>query len=123
MKSLKCPNCGGPIELEDQEIRTTCPYCGGSLERTIAMPRLRGGAGRDPRLPGDRGVEIRRGARTPRQVIGCTLLVVVGIAALGAFIALRAVRIGREVADGVANARRGAMPPGSRPPASAPLPL
>lgn len=102
MKSLKCPNCGGPIELGDHEIRTACPYCAGSLERTLAMPRPHAGE------PG------RGRARTPsagqqiglRRAAGCTLLVVVGIAAVGAFVALRAARIGREVARGVADASR-----------------
>jgi len=104
MKSLKCPNCGGPIELGDHEVRTACPYCGGSLERTIAMPHPGGRtARRGVTTSGVHGI-----SRSARRAVGCTLLVVVGIAAIGAFIALRAARIGRDVARSVADASRSA---------------
>jgi len=116
MKSLKCPNCGGPIELGDDEVRTACPYCGGSLERTTALPRGVEVAG--PALR----IDVRRGVRTVRQVLGCTLAVVVGIVAVGAFVAWRAARIGGEVARSVADAgRRGVAE--SRRAADEPLPL
>lgn len=116
MKSLKCPNCGGPIELADDEVRTACPYCGGSLERTLAMPRGIEVAG--PALR----IDVRRGVRTARQVLGCTLAVVVGIALVGAFVAWRAARIGSEVAESVANAGRRGVAESWRA-ADEPLPL
>ena len=118
MRSLKCPDCGGPIELADEESRTTCPYCGGALERTIEMPRRRGAAGAGPVV----GIEIRRGGPLTRRAIGCTLLIVLGIAAVGAFIALRAARIGREVAASVAQTGR-RLDSAHRAPADEPLPL
>lgn len=118
MKSLKCPNCGGPIELEESEVRTACPYCGGSLERTIAVPRAAAGAGAGRRAR----IEIRADGRRARQVVGCTLAVVIGIGAVGAFIALRAARIGREVAASVAQAGRN-LGTSRAAPAADPLPL
>lgn len=116
MKSLKCPNCGGPIELADDEVRTACPYCGASLERTIAMPVHGGPDGAAARI------DVRGAVRTTRQVLGCTLVVVLGILAIGGVIAWRAAQIGREVAESVAEAARHGVADARRV-AQEPLPL
>lgn len=104
MRSLKCPDCGGPIDLAEDDLRTACPYCGAALERTVVAERRT--LGLPPNQPV--AIEISLGeARRPGRagrLLGCLVFVILAVAGSGAYVAWRGASIGADIARRVAEA-------------------
>jgi LSD1 subclass zinc finger protein len=94
-KTIKCPNCAAPLEVEEGARRARCSYCGSTSEigatgmfQVVVTPpaeirvELQAGLAQ---LPAEVRAQVQRGARIARYV-GLVVLLTAG---LGVFSALR----------------------------------
>ena len=91
MKSLNCPSCGAPIEIDEESVVQVCSHCGSNLAPTrhLSLGGFQGSA------TGARRVEVHRidlsGLRRPAaKSFGCVLLVLFLVLGIGGFVAWRA---------------------------------
>lgn len=88
MKAIKCPNCGAPVEMEEDSALAACGFCGASLAPTATLER--------PRVSVVR-IDARGVSRQVGRGLAWALFVFFLIAGIGAFVAFRAISIGRQV--------------------------
>jgi hypothetical protein len=103
MKSVKCPSCGAPLEVEDDSVFMTCSFCGAT-----AAPTQHFQAPRPAPHVQVRVIDLSRRPRLkPAQAFGCALAVFLLVAGTAAFVFVRAQRIQRSVRDSIASTQRG----------------
>lgn len=106
MKSLNCPSCGAPIEIDEESVVQVCSHCGSNLAPTRHLWR-----GRAPTDAGAR-VEVHRidlsGLRRPvAKSFGCLLLVLVLVLGIGGFVAWRAFTMQSSIRSSIESVTRG----------------
>jgi hypothetical protein len=103
MKSVQCPSCGAPLEIEEGSVFMTCSFCGVTAAPTQHF--------KSPRPAPQVQVQVvdlsRRRRATPAQAFGCGLAVFLLIAGTAAFVFVRAQGIQRSVRESIAATQRG----------------
>jgi hypothetical protein len=109
MKSVKCPSCGAPLDVEEGSVFMTCSFCGATAAPTQHF--------KTPRPAPQAPVQVidlssyRKGGKgvraTPARAAGCGLAVFLLIAGIGAFVFVRAQGIQRSVRESIAATQRG----------------
>lgn len=102
MKSLTCPSCGAPLEVEEGSPFFACSFCGATVAPTQQIRAVR----QPPRITVEVGDRSGRRRPTPAQALGCGALVAALILGIGAFVFVRARGIERSVRQSIATATR-----------------
>lgn len=93
MKTLTCPSCGAPLEVEEGRLYFDCSFCGATVAPTQHLKGIRPAP----------GGPIASGRRlTAAQSIGCFALVFVLVGGIGIFVYARALRAQKAIREAIA---------------------
>lgn len=100
MKSLTCPSCGAPLEVEEGNAYFACAFCGATVAPTQQIRHLR----QPPRVD---IVDLSGPRRaTPAQALGCAAVVAALILGIGAFVFVQARGMERSVRQSISAVTR-----------------
>lgn len=100
MKSLTCPSCGAPLEVEEGSAYFACSFCGATVAPTQQIRNLR----QPPRVE---VIDLSGWRRAkPAKLLGCAVAVAALIVGTGAFVFVRARGIERSVRQSIASVTR-----------------